>query len=237
VKVSNVQNYGNHAVSDHAIGLMYACARGIPEGQRLVQSGFGAPPFKRIIEFHEKTVGIIGLGRIGGTLAAKVRHLFARVVACDPYIERERFDSLGVEPVSLTELFDRSDVISIHCNHTDETEGMIDSAAFKAMRQCPILINTARGAIVDDDALYVALERGKLHSAGIDVYHTELASELPIRLIEHPKLIATGHYAWYSERSHVELQRRAADNLLAMLNGETPDDCLNPELDDHAGST
>ena len=231
VKVCNVQNYGNHAVSDHALALMYACARGLVRGEKSIRESFGAPPFRPIVEFHDKTIGIVGLGRIGGTLCGKVSHLFSRVLANDPYIEAARFLDLGAEKVAFDELCSLSDVISIHCNHTKETAGLFDREVFSKMVRHPIFINTARGPIVDDTDLIAALDGEQIHSAGIDVYDTELADELPERLIEHPRAITTGHYAWYSERSHVELQRRAADNLLSMLQGGTPDDCLNPEVD------
>ena len=231
IKVANVQNYGNQSVSDHALALMYACARGLPEGQKTIRDKLGIAPFERVFEFHEKTIGIVGLGRIGGTLCGKVRHLFGEVVACDPYIDPARFDELGAKRVDFAGLLEQSDVISIHCNLTDETTGLFNASAFRAMEKCPIVVNTSRGPVIDETALLSALDEHRIHSAGIDVFHTEIASELPDALVDHPKVIATGHYAWFSERSHVELQRRAADNLLCMLNGGTPDDCLNPEVD------
>lgn len=230
VRVSNVQGYANHAVSDHALALMYGCARGIKIGDRTIRTNYGAPPFERVFEFHEKTLGIVGLGRIGGTLARKAKHLFGRVVACDPYVDTDRFESLGVEPVDLETMLRRSDLISIHCNLTEETTGLLNEQSFNLMSRCPIVVNTARGPVIDEDALLEALDQEKIHSAGIDVYRTEIAEELPSRLLEHPRAITTGHFAWYSERSHVELQKRAADNLLAMLSGEIPEDCLNPDL-------
>ena len=228
VKVANVQGYGNHAVSDHALALMYACNRMLPQGQKEVKSKFGAPPDKRIIDFHDSTLGIIGLGRIGGTLCQKAVHLFKNVVACDPYIHLDRFIELGAEQTSLDELMQQSDVISIHCNLTDETSGLLGARSFSMAERCPIIINTARGPVIEQDDLINALDNNQIFSAGIDVYNTELAQELPDRLLHHPSIISTGHYAWYSLKSHQELQKRAADNLLAMLKGGIPEDCLNP---------
>lgn len=227
VRVANVRGYGNHAVSDHALALIYACARAIPAGQKAIAGKFGAPPIDRIVELHDKTLGIIGLGRIGGTLCSKARHLFGRVVAVDPYIESARFGLLGALRVSLGELLETSDVISLHCNLTLETEGMIGDGEFRMMKRKPILINTARGPIIQQEALRYALDQGLIQSAGIDVFNSEIASELPQWMLDHPSLVATGHYAWYSEYAHRELQRRAAHNLLIMLNGDIPDDCLN----------
>jgi phosphoglycerate dehydrogenase-like enzyme len=111
---------------------------------------------------------------------------------------------------------------------TDETTGMLNEDIFSLAKKCPIIINTARGPVIDQNALLTALEKRQIFSAGIDVYHTELASELPESLLNHPKIISTGHYAWYSQQSHKELQKRAADNLLALLQGKMIEDCLNP---------
>jgi D-3-phosphoglycerate dehydrogenase len=230
VWVANVQGYGNHAVSDHALALIYACNRHLIDGQRNVKALFGAPPDKSILEFHECTLGLIGLGRIGGALCEKAVGLFGTVLATDPYIADHRFVDLGADKVDLEELLQRSHVISVHCNLTQETEGLIQEKSIALMEKKPILINTARGPITDQEAVLKGLEIGKIRSAGIDVYDTELASELPEAILNHPKIIATGHYAWYSRRSHIELQKRAADNLLALLQGQVPADCLNPEL-------
>lgn len=121
VKVSNVQDYANHSVSDHAIAMIYSCARALPAGQQILKNSYGLPPIKNILEFHDKIIGIIGLGRIGGTLCRKVRPLFKKVLAADPYIPDERFSSLGAVKTGLENLLNQSDVISIHCNLTEET--------------------------------------------------------------------------------------------------------------------
>ena len=228
VKVANVQGYGNHAVSDHALALMYACNRLLTQGQKEIRKTFGAPPEKRILDFYECTLGIVGLGRIGGTLCRKAVHVFHRVIASDPHISDERFGEVGAEKVSLEELMKESDFISIHCNLTEETEGLLNTKIFELAKKCPTIINTARGPVIDQDALLKALENQQIYSAGIDVFNSEIASELPEDLLKHPKIISTGHYAWYSMQSHRELQKRAADNLLALLRGETIEDCLNP---------
>lgn len=227
VKVANVQGYGNHAVSDHALAMMYACNRMLPQGQKDIKTNFGAPPEVRILEFHESTLGIIGLGRIGGTLCKKAVHLFHKVIACDPYISEGRFKELGAVSVSLEELMKKSDVISIHCNLTEETTGLLNEVFFAQTLNCSIVINTARGPVIDQQSLLKAFKDHQIFRAGIDVFNTELAQELPEEILNHPSIISTGHYAWYSARSHQELQKRAADNLLSMLQGKIPEDCLN----------
>jgi D-3-phosphoglycerate dehydrogenase len=227
VKVSNVQGYANDAVSDHAMAMIYACGRALVRGKASLLSNFGAAPIPEILEFHDKTIGIIGLGRIGGTLCKKIRPLFRIVLASDPYITDERFEMLGARKATLDDLLAESDVISIHCNLTEETKGLISRASIARMKKVPILVNTSRGPVVDEDDLYRALEENRLHSVGLDVFHNEPPKANRQNLLNHPRVLATGHYAWYSTRSAVELQKRAADNLLSMLKGEVPEDCLN----------
>lgn len=228
VRVANVQGYANHAVSDHAIALMFTCARALREGQKSLRQQFGKPPIKQVIELQDKTLGIIGLGRIGGTLCKKVQPLFKRVLAADPYISDERFNLLGATKVSLDELLKESHVVSVHCNLTEETRNLIDASRMQLMKKNAILINTARGPVLNESDLFEALHAGKFHSVGLDVYANEPPSSPQKELLAHSRVIATGHYAWYSTNSIGELQKRAADNLLMMLQGKTPDDCLNP---------
>ena len=226
VAVSNVQGYANHAVSDHALALILACLRGLQQAPAHRQDAFGEAPETHMPELHTLTLGIVGLGRIGGTLSAKAMMLFGHVLASDPYIPHERFARLGAEPVDLPQLLNEADVVSLHCNLTDETRHLIGAPAFERMRPKAILINTARGPVVDEAALYEALESGRLHAAGLDVYAEEPPTAQEQRLLAHARVVGTGHYAWYSNQASRELQRRAADNMVALLAGEGPPDRL-----------
>jgi len=228
IKVANVQGYGNHSVSDHALALMFACIRGLPTGEKNVLTSFGKPPFTEVFEMHDKTLGIIGLGRIGGTLSDKARHLFGRVLASDPYIPDEKFSRHGAEKSSLENLLQKSHVISLHCHLTEETRHLLNRDAFSMMGQCPVVVNTSRGPVIDANALLEAAEEMRIHSAGIDVYENEPADQRQEGLVSHPRIITTGHYAWYSDRAIGIMQKRAADNLAGMLKGEMIEDCLNP---------
>jgi D-3-phosphoglycerate dehydrogenase len=228
IKVANVQGYGNHSVSDHALALMYACIRGIPAGEKNVLTAFGTPPFPEVFELHDKTLGIIGLGRIGSTLSDKAGHLFERVYATDPYVPDEKFTRHGADKADLETLLENSHVISLHCSLTRETRHMINREAFRKMKSCPVLINTSRGPVIDGKALLEAAEEHRIHSAGIDVYENEPADHRQQALISHPRIITTGHYAWYSDASIGIMQKRAADNMAALLRGEMIEDCLNP---------
>jgi len=228
VRCANVRGYGNHSVSDHALSLILSCMRLLKAGNETIFSQFGSPPAEDIPELHQQVLGIIGLGRIGGTLARKVKPLFKKVIAYDPFTSDDKFEESGVEKVSFKTLLQYSNIISIHCNLTDKSRHLIDGSSFDLMEQRPVLVNTARGEIIDEKALLQALEKGEVHSAGLDVFETEIPRELSGELLNHPKVISTGHYAWYSDRAQKELQKRTADNLLAMLQGHNPEDCLNP---------
>ncbi len=230
VKVCNVQGYANHTVSDHALAMILSCVRNLPEAMRRVRSHYSLAPRLYVPELHELTLGILGLGRIGGTLCTKARALFRRVLACDPYIPAARFTELGAEACTLEELLRDSDVISVHCNLTEETFRIIGPKAFEAMRPNVILVNTARGPVVDEEALTAALQSGKVYGAGLDVFEDEPPQANRDALLAHPHVVATGHVAWYSTPASQELQRRAARNMAAMLRGETPEDCLNADL-------
>ncbi len=229
IPVCNVQGYANHSVSDHALALMLACVRSLRPGMEHMRPRYNLPADLHMPELHELTLGIVGLGRIGGTLCAKARGLFNRVVACDPYIPADRFTELGAEACPFDALLALSDVVSLHCNLTEETRHLMNARAFARMRPFAIVINTARGPVVDEQALTVALEAGKVFAAGIDVFEEEPPGNDRDPLLSHPRVVATGHYAWYSERAGRELQRRAAVNMEAMLLGEFPADCLNRE--------
>lgn len=226
VRVANVQSYANHAVSDHALALLFSCSRRLFFGRHTLKDDFGKPPATDVMEFSNRTVGIVGLGRIGGTFCRKVQPLFERVLAVDPYIPAERFESLGAKQCDLQTLLHESDAISIHCNLTPETQNLFDERAFPLMARRPILVNTARGPVVNAQALLDALHNDTVHSAGLDVYPEEPPGDALEPLLSHPRVVTTGHYAWYSIKSSEELQKRAANNLLALLRGEDVEDEL-----------
>ena len=227
VKVANVQGYANHSVSDHALALLLSCSRALWNTPQQLHHQFAAPPVEDVFELHDKTLGIIGLGRIGSELSRKASSLFHRIIASDPYKPDSHFKALNVDKVSQNELLKISDVISLHCNLTKETTHLINRNAITKMEKKPVLINTSRGEVIDEQVLVDALKKGKVHSAGLDVFEDEPVTVAQRELIDHPRTICTGHYAWYSGYSAVELQKRAALNLLHLLNNEEVEDSLN----------
>jgi D-3-phosphoglycerate dehydrogenase len=228
VRASNVPGYANHSVSDHALALLLACHRALKAGITGLRSHYNQPPRMDIPELHTMTLGIVGLGRIGGTLSRRGGGLFRRVLACDPYIDAARFEETGAEQAELDTVLRESDAISLHCNLTSETTRLIDAAAIAKMERRPILVNTARGPVVDEEALYEGVQTGAVRAAGLDVYWDEPPLANRDALLNHPQVIATGHYAWYSDRAGDELQRRAAETMVQLLTGQKPEGLLTP---------
>lgn len=189
--------------------------KALEENKSLRESG-GAV-VSRQVELYEKTIGIIGLGSIGLWMAKMAAGFGMHVVA----YSRTRKKGAAyefIEQVSLDELYARSDVISIHCPLTDETKGMVDRAAFEKMKDGVIVINTARGAIIDEEAFVDALNSGKVYAAGLDVVDGEpLSKKTPI--FDCPNAIITPHIAWAPEEARYRTVRIAVDNLKNWLAG------------------
>jgi D-3-phosphoglycerate dehydrogenase len=223
VKVANEQGYANHAVSNHALALMFASIRDLGKAR---MDEFGKPSRRELFEPYNKTLGIIGIGRIGSQFCLKASPLFQRTIACDPYKSDSYIAKHGAEKVSLQEVLEESHIISIHCNLTDETRHLMNRESFRLMKNAPVIINTSRGPVIDESELLKALNEGTVHSAGLDVFEKEPPGEKQEQLLNHPHVTSTPHIAWYSDESILELQKRAADNLIGLLTGKKVDDEL-----------
>ena len=223
IRVANVQGYANHSVSDHAMALLLACTRDL-EGSKM--GTFSKPSRKDVLELHDKTLGIIGIGQIGSQFSLKASPLFKKVLACDPYKTDDYMAKYSAEKVELPTLFKECHVISLHCNLNQETRHLINRSAIESMKKRPVIVNTSRGAVIDEKALLAALNSGKVHSAGLDVFEKEPPGEDQRELINHPQVVYTPHVAWYSQTSIVTLQRKAARNLIGLLKGHQIEDEL-----------
>lgn len=213
VWVANSPDYGVGEVATHALAMALSLLRHLTIYDRDVRAGrwsYLSPGTIR--RASSLSVGILGLGRIGKRFAHLARNCFARVLACDPYLIDGDFPAY-VERVGLDELFERSDVVSLHVPLTDETRGLVGARLLARMRRGAVLVNTARGAVVDIDALLAALDDGTLDGAALDVLPVEpLATDHP--LARHPRVLLTPHAAFYSEQAEVELRRKAALNIV-----------------------
>jgi D-3-phosphoglycerate dehydrogenase len=226
--VARVPDYGIEDVSDHALGLFLACVRKIPYTDRGIRDGgWGFRRNRPSYRIRGKTFGLLGYGAIARALHRKLSGLgLARVLAHDPYVDEPEMHAAGAEPASVDELLAASDYVSIHAPLTPETRGMIDQARLAAMKPTAIIVNTARGGIIDEPALAEALRAGRIGYAALDVFETEpLADESPLRELD--TVILTDHHAYYTEESVVELKTKAAQRVRTVLEGGVPEAALN----------
>lgn len=221
IVVSNVPDYGTHEVSDHALAMMLCLTRKIPYANSLVKSGRWDFRLMHPVHRHQvQTIGVIGLGRIGGAMAHKTHALGMRVIAHDPFVSRERVPDY-VTLVGLDELLQQSDVVSVHCPLADSTRNLLDEARLSLMKPTAYLVNTARGSIVDEAALDRMLGEKRLAGAALDVFSVEPGS--PVHpLFKYDNFLCTPHMAWHSEESAQELKRKAAEEVRRVLLGEAP---------------
>lgn len=213
VWVGNSPDYGVGEVATHALAMALALLRHLALYDRDVKAGrwsyLSAGTIRRASDL---TVGILGLGRIGKRFAHVARNCFARVIACDPYIIDGDFPAY-VQRVGLEALFEQADIVSLHVPLNDETRGMVGGALLGRMRRGSMVVNTARGAVVDIDALLARLDDGTLDGVALDVLPAEpIAASHP--LARHPRTLLTPHAAFYSTASEVELRRKAALNIV-----------------------
>jgi len=221
VWVANSPDYGVGEVATHALAMSLSLLRHLAIYDRDVKSGrwsYLSPGTIR--RAGDMTVGILGLGRIGKRYAHLARNCFARVIACDPYIIDGDFPAY-VERVGLDALFERSDIVSLHVPLNDETRGMVNERLISRMHRGSMLVNTARGAVVDVDAVVRALDSGQLDGAALDVLPTEpLATSHP--LARNGRALLTPHAAFYSVAAEVELRRKAAMNIVQWASAGRP---------------
>ncbi len=234
VAVCNVPDYGVEEVSDHALALLLALGRRIVTLDRAVRGGdwslASSPDVRRL---RGRVLGLVGLGRIGRAVARKALALGFEVVAHDPVAAPPE---PGVTNVGLDELLARSDFVSLHAPLVPATRHLFDDAAFRRMKPGAFLINTARGGLVDTDALTRALADGRLAGAGIDVLeHEPIAPGHP--LLDQPNCLLTPHAGWFSQDAFAELKTKAAEEAVAVLTGAAPRYCLNPGVLVRPGQT
>ncbi|WP_066527067.1 phosphoglycerate dehydrogenase [Corynebacterium bouchesdurhonense] len=225
VMVANAPTSNIHSACEHAIALLLSTARQIPAADKTLRDGEWKRSAFKGVEIFGKTVGIVGFGHIGQLFAQRLSAFETTVIAYDPYANPARAAQLGVELVELTELMARADFVTIHLPKTKETAGMFDAELLSKAKQGQIIINAARGGLVDEQALADAIKEGRIRGAGFDVYATEPCTDSP--LFELEEVVVTPHLG----ASTVEAQDRAgtdvADSVLKALAGEFVADAVN----------
>ena len=225
VLVVNAPTSNIHSAAEHALALLLAAARQIPAADASLREHTWKRSSFSGTEIFGKTVGVVGLGRIGQLVAQRLAAFGAEIVAYDPYVSPARAAQLGIEVLTLDELLGRSDFISVHLPKTKETAGLINSEALAKTKPGVIIVNAARGGLVDEQALAEAVRSGHVRGAGIDVFSTEPCTDSP--LFELPQVVVTPHLG----ASTAEAQDRAGTDVAASvklaLAGEFVPDAVN----------
>jgi D-3-phosphoglycerate dehydrogenase len=230
IVVTYVPDYCVDEVSDQAMALLLALARKVTYANQLVQSGrwemSAVVPLNRL---RGRTLGLVGFGKIPQMVAPKAQAFGIHVITFDPYISDDVTSAAGVERVDFDRLLQTSDYISIHAPLTPNTHHLFNADAFRQMKPEALLINTARGPLVDVDALAIALDEGRLGGAALDVMPVEPPPpDSP--LLGRDNVILTPHTAFYSEDSLIDLQSKAAQDVVHVLSGRKPKYPVNPQI-------
>ena len=227
IYVCNVPDYGVDEVSNHAITMILALSKKLLKINNSLKNGiWGYQTAEPLFRMAGKTLGLIGLGRIPSAVAQKMRGFDLRILAYDPFISAEEGRRRGAEMTSFETLISESDYISIHCPLTEETTHLFRESVFKKMKKTAILINTARGPIVDEKALAAAVQTGEIAGAGLDVFEQEPIDKNHL-LLHLENVICTPHCAWYSEEAVDAVQRKAALEAVNVLQGNPPWNAVN----------
>jgi D-3-phosphoglycerate dehydrogenase len=225
VMVVNAPTSNIVSAAELAVGLMLAAARHITPANAALKQGEWKRSKYTGIELYEKTVGIVGLGRIGVLVAQRLSAFGMRVIAYDPYVQPGRAAQLGVRLVTLEELVSDSDFISVHLPKTPETAGLIGEEQLSKAKPSLILVNAARGGIVDEHALYVALKEGRIAGAGLDVFASEPCTDSP--LFEFENVVATPHLGASTDEAQEKAGVAVAKSVRLALSGELVPDAVN----------
>lgn len=237
VLVCNVPGSNTNEVADHAVALLLNMTRALYDSIRTTKAGAWQNDPKLTGQYYQRVrriaghkIGIIGFGNIGRAFANRIRGFGPQeIVAYDPYVEQITADIYGVRLVELDELLQDCDYITIHTSATEETKHLIDADALKKMKTSAILVNTARGPIIDGEALAHALETGEIEAAALDVTEIEpTPSDSP--LLKLANCVVTPHTAGFSPVFLEECAIRQAENIIFALTGQAPHGLANPEV-------
>jgi glyoxylate reductase len=230
--VGNTPGVLTDTTADFAFALMLAAARRVAEGDRIVRAGKWKTWGPMILlgpDVHDATLGIVGLGRIGLAIARRAKGFRMNLIYSDVVRNKQAEDELGIRFVDMDTLLAQSDFITLHTNLSPETYHLIGANQFEKMKKTAILINSSRGPIVDNMALYEALKSGKIAYAALDVTEPEpLPANHPLLTLEN--VIVAPHIASASVATRTKMALMAADNLIAGLKGEMPPNPVNPEV-------
>ena len=231
IAVTYVPDYCVDEVSDHVMALLMAWNRRIVLFDNATKTkGWGSEGLAmRIMRLRGKTLGVVGFGRIGRAVCAKSLAFGFRVLASDPFLSADVVSQHGARLVDLPVLLRESDFVTLHSPLIPETRNMIGKRELAQMKPEAFLINAARGALIDEDALYDALTSGQIAGAGVDVL-VDVDPPLDHRLVQLNNVIVTPHTAFFSQEAVLELEERAAGEVARVFQGQMPDNLINTQV-------
>ena len=232
--------FGNvNSAAEHTMAILLGLCRNVTVANQSLKSGeWKRAPFTGY-ELKGKTIGVIGIGKVGGRVALRCKAFEAEVIACDPYVSEKRADDFGVKLVPLEDIVRYADIITVHTPLNDETEGMITAEHFERMKDGVIIINCARGGIIDEAAMLAALESGKAAGAAFDVWSEEPPqTEILKKLIAHPRMVVTPHLGANTFEAQKNVAIDVSREIINYLDGRPLENAVNiprfdPDLMEH----
>jgi D-3-phosphoglycerate dehydrogenase len=226
IVVANAPQSNIVAAAEHTIALMLAVARNVPRAHASLIAGRWERSKLSGAELYEKTLGVLGFGRIGQLVAARARGFGMKVVAYDPFVTEERYRELGAEKADTPEdLYARADFITLHLPRTPETRGILNADAFSKMKDGVYVVNCARGELIVDEDLQAAIDSGKVAGAGLDVFHSEPITEHP--LFSYPQVVVTPHLGASTAEAQDRAGVQTAEQVVAALTGGVVSTAVN----------
>jgi len=240
IRLSNVPDYCAQEVAEQALALILACTRRLFESRRILEgaSASGMWDFSTLGDIHrmrDRTLGIVGCGRIGSRVYRMTENIFGTRMVCDPYMGDRRIAALGLDTdYSLEDVLREADVVTIHTPLNDETRYLIDEPQLKLMKPSAFLVNTARGAIVNTEALTKALREGWIAGAGIDVYETE-PPPADLELFDLRTATLSAHLGWCSVEAGWDIRQKIMQDVDNFLAGQPPRFTVNTDVEAKLG--
>ncbi|MDP6495059.1 MAG: phosphoglycerate dehydrogenase, partial [Dehalococcoidia bacterium] len=219
IAVVNAPTGNTIAAAEHTIAMMMALARNIPQANESLRRGEWTRSAFTGIEVRNRVLGVIGLGKVGTEVARRAMGLQMRALGYDPFVSQEQANLLGIELASLARIFQESDFICLHTPLTESTRGLIGEKEIATMKPTVRILNIARGELVDEDALFKAVEEGRVAGAALDVFSKEPPVDSP--LLMNGKIIVTPHLGASTEEAQTEVAREVAEQVIAVLQGHS----------------
>jgi len=216
--VVNAPTGNTFAAAEHTIALMLALARNIPQANDSVRRGEWKRSSFTGIEVRNRTLGVIGLGKVGSEVVKRAKALQMKIIASDPFVSREYADQLGIDLVELPELFGSADFICIHTPLTKTSRGLIGERELSMVKPTVRILNTARGGLIDEEALYRALQEGRVAGAALDVFSQEPPGDIP--LLKDDRVIVTPHLGASTNEAQTEVAIEVAEEVISVLKGK-----------------